>query len=152
MEKIKFLHEMFLDENGVEIHLFVISKKPISKCKPYFVTKKLLLAGKLSHTLEAMTYKPKPGELKGNCHEVALCLLIELRAAGENNKWKWITGLNEDKNWEHSWLEYDEWAIDASNTFVPPQANGNPTILICNKTDRKKSLNITKWEVFYEKI
>jgi hypothetical protein len=59
----------------------------------------------------------------GNCHEVTLGLLINLGEARLYTPgWHYVQGMCKEPQGFHSWLEYDEWAIDCSNgkqVFAP---------------------------------
>lgn len=76
-------------------------------------------AGNLSNTLWAMGFEPLPGEDPGNCVEVAQGLMTDLIMAQCAQGWNLVKGHREEDRWEHTWLECDGWAVDASNSFLP---------------------------------
>lgn len=56
----------------------------------------------------------------GDCHEIAVALMCDLTVAGRDEGWSWVQGtatLGSEPVF-HSWLEYDGWAVDASNGTV----------------------------------
>lgn len=73
----------------------------------------MLSNGELRHFTEAFGKPSRDG--LGDCHEVALALMTDLVVAGRAAGWKWCEGLVTSDPYEHSWLEFDGWAIDASN-------------------------------------
>lgn len=84
--------------------------------------------GIMKHTIEAMAEKPLLGEPAGNCHNVALAFVTDLIIAKRAQGWFWVNGGNASiKNdlggsWKHSWLEYDDFAVDAT---IKQTANPN---------------------------
>ena len=78
----------------------------------------LLNSNQLPCFVEALLKAKKTIELGGDCHTIALALMADLIIARRAHSWNWLQGYEEDSNgkkWDHSWLEYDGWAIDASN-------------------------------------
>jgi len=60
------------------------------------------------------------GQTDGNCHEICIALTAGLTAGKCAHGWAWVTGqvhFGEPSTpaVEHSWMEYDGWALDASN-------------------------------------
>lgn len=76
--------------------------------------------GIMRHTREAMADKPKLGESEGNCHNTALGFMTDLIIARRAQGWSWVKGGNpkrinkQGEAWEHSWLEYNGFAVDAT--------------------------------------
>jgi hypothetical protein len=55
----------------------------------------------------------------GNCHDAAIALMVDLTVAGYSQGWTWVQarvsfGTIGDA-FEHSWLEFDGWAVDAAS-------------------------------------
>lgn len=73
-----------------------------------------------------------------NCHEIALCLQLELKLR-HRISWEWWTGYCESFGSDHSWLEHDDWAIDASNG-----GRGRPIIIMPRNMMRAQMTNIRK--------
>lgn len=83
------------------------------------------------NTIKAMLEKPLLGEPEGNCHSIALAFMTDLIIAREAQGWRMMEACNRqvltpDKPWEHSWLEYNGFAVDATNKLGPD----NPAITI----------------------
>ena len=101
----------------------------------------------MENTLEAMAEKALPGEPEGNCHMIALGFMVDLIIAKQAKGWVWVKGLNANqkvhgKAWEHSWIEYDGFAIDAT---VKQKENQNKlTISIGEVGYYYKARGITK--------
>jgi hypothetical protein len=59
---------------------------------------------------------PSPDGL-GDTHEIAIALMTDLHMAGAAGPWTYVYGRLATYNgvMEHSWLEFDGWAVDASN-------------------------------------
>jgi hypothetical protein len=53
----------------------------------------------------------------GDCHDIAMALMTDLSLAGAAEGWAYVLGGLRTKNGviEHSWLEFDGWAVDAAN-------------------------------------
>jgi len=87
-------------------------------------------SGILIHTYEAMTDNPEQGEAPGNCHNIALGFMTDLINAGCSQGWFWLTGENKQRldnmgnPLTHSWLEFDGFAVDATEI-----QRDNPEIL-----------------------
>jgi hypothetical protein len=60
-------------------------------------------------------YAIEDGE--GNCHDVALALMVDLICLDLGHGWTWVRGITTFAagRGEHSWCEYDGWAIDAAS-------------------------------------
>ena len=76
-------------------------------CAPLAVLENLLEHGQLKR------FAARWGRRKGDCHEITLDLIWDLFDA-KSEGWAWLTGMAPSIG-EHSWLERDDWAIDASN-------------------------------------
>ncbi len=59
----------------------------------------------------------------GDCHEVAQALMADLLMAHEAAGWSWVTGTQLDGR-DHSWLEFDGWAVDASHWTLSKTGGG----------------------------
>jgi hypothetical protein len=76
--------------------------------------------GIMENALERMAEEPLPGEPKGNCHNIAIAFMTDLIIARQAQGWSWVQGGNpnrmneEGKAWEHSWLEYNNFVVDAT--------------------------------------
>lgn len=74
----------------------------------------------MRHTIAAMLEKPLLGQHDGNCHNIALAFMADLIKAGHAQDWYWVQGANPKRElspgmvWEHSWLEYNGIAVDAT--------------------------------------
>jgi len=98
--------------------------------------------GTMKRTLEAMTEEPPIGEPKGNCHNIALAFMVDLIMAKQARGWFWMRGGNPLIRWEHSWLEYDGFAVDA--TATQKDNPHQPTVTIGEINYYYKSKKITK--------
>jgi hypothetical protein len=74
-------------------------------CRPAEVLKRLIEARRMRR-LE-MPREP------GDCHEVALAIMLNLREANAAHGWENCAGITE-KIGLHSWLECDGWAVDTA--------------------------------------
>ena len=76
--------------------------------------------GIMQRTAKAMAEKPLRGESKGNCHNIALAFMTDLIIGRRAQGWSWVKGGNpkriskQGRAWEHSWLEYNGFAVDAT--------------------------------------
>jgi hypothetical protein len=74
----------------------------------------LLSAGQLPHFEQVFGAPSRDG--LGDCHEVAMALMVDLVTAGAAEGWMYVLGrIRRTCEVEHSWLEYDGWVVDASN-------------------------------------
>lgn len=61
------------------------------------------------------------GQEQGDCHTITCSIMTDLYESGAYDGWRWCRGFgyfNEDPSYhefEHSWVEYDGWALEASN-------------------------------------
>jgi hypothetical protein len=77
-------------------------------CEPLAVVKALLRAGALPR------FQSTWGKaLGGDCHRIAGALTADLAGAGQHG-WVWCRA-HCGRIGDHSWLECDGWAFDASN-------------------------------------
>lgn len=124
--------------------------QPGRACKAKDIIKKILDSGKLARTLKAMMEKPISGKDQGNSHVVAVTFMSELIASDYFRGWMWMQGyisLSKENPLKrlHSWLEYDGWAVDASDISKAsdPKSIGK-TILVMDTTLYYKALQISK--------
>lgn len=101
----------------------------------------------MGHTCEAMAEKPLPGEPEGNCHSIALAFMTDLIIAGQVQGWSWVQGVNANRKvqgraWEHSWLEYGDYVVDA--TIKQKENPNQQTISIGEVRFFYKAKGITK--------
>ena len=124
--------------------------QPGRPCKAKEIIKRLLDAGKLVRTLKAMREKPISGKDQGNSQVVAVTFMSELIAADYFRGWIWTQGyisLSKDDPIKHlhSWLEYDGWAVDASDISKSPDPKSKgKTILVMDTGLYYKALQIGK--------
>jgi hypothetical protein len=106
----------------------VVGHPAFPDCEPATILNTLVLAGVLRRFIR------KHGRREGDCHEVALALILDLDDHKERVpfKWQWLIG-DCPKVGEHSWIECEGWAIDASN------GNKRP-IIIQRATDYRRSI------------
>jgi len=78
------------------------------------VLTRLLNEGRLTSFFDRPT-----NERDGDCHDSALSLLRDLRVAGADRGWVLVQGVCK-RIGLHSWLEFDGWAVDFSNTSLHP--------------------------------
>lgn len=85
------------------------------------VLDKLVRDGRLSCFLNAFFKWPSADGL-GNAHEVAMGLMIDLMMARQSDGWVWVRGdlkgRGPCRDYNHSWLEYQGWAVDAACGLV----------------------------------
>lgn len=102
----------------------------------------------MRHTIAAMLEKPLLGEPEGNCHNIALAFMTDLIIARQAQDWYWVQGANPKKElspgrvWEHSWLEYNGIAVDA--TMKQRLQRELPTIVVDQVGPYYKRQDITK--------
>jgi hypothetical protein len=105
---------------GSDIQIFVILKEDAEEHKRRAINKlssmvqKFFDDGIMERTLEAMAEKPLLGEPTGNCHNIVLGFMTDLIIAGRGQGWFWVEGVNKNRNWQHSWLEYGDFVVDAT--------------------------------------
>ena len=132
-------------------------------CKPLNILSNLITANKFDMIYEDMTKETPFGEVHGNCHEVVSTIMAVLIRYDLCKGWEWCKGYKKDGmgkgvDWIHSWLEFDGWAIDASNTHrnIPVEKPGDQIILIYGSSfyrnlyglkvrKRKNAKNTKKW-------
>lgn len=136
-----------------DIDIFVILNKDAEEHKRKSIHKlaskvrQLFDDGIMGHSREAMAEKPLPGEPAGNCHTIALAFMADLIIAGQAQGWSWVQGVNanrkvQGKAWEHSWLEYGDYVIDA--TIKQKENPDQPTVSIGEGGFFYKAKGITK--------
>jgi hypothetical protein len=81
-------------------------------CPPAEVLARLLDDGRLPHFIADFGEPSSDG--LADCHQVAIALMVDLFVAGCVAGWKWCEGTSEQTG-RHSWVEFEGWAIDASN-------------------------------------
>jgi hypothetical protein len=117
------------------------NKKPRS-CEAINALKSLIRNNQFKITYTVLMEKSS----FGNCHEVAIALMADLIMAGISKNWYWVEGFalkSNGEKWEHSWLEYDGWAIDASNHHTEPYRDeDNIPILVYDSDFYRNSLNL----------
>ena len=104
---------------------------PDRPCKPVDVINDLIDRVKFRSALEFINKKIPHGG--GNCHQVAGAIIVALIKTGNAKGWTWVKGYIDygEYGWQHSWLEYDGWAIDASSLQKHLCKDAIP-ILICD--------------------
>lgn len=140
------------ERQAISIQYLVLPdpKRPDRSCKPKEIIDRLMKSGALELSLDTITAKTPIGEVEGNCHEVAMTMMIDLIRAENHKGWVWLTGYKlggkkDGSNWEHSWLEYDGWAIDASNNHERIPVEGVPILIYDASWYRKAyKLKVTK--------
>jgi hypothetical protein len=84
-------------------------------CEPATVLSTLANAGALRR------FTRKYGKRAGDCHEVALALICDLADCKKRGPFKWYWYIGDCPFiGEHSWIECEGWAIDASNGNCRP--------------------------------
>lgn len=102
----------------------------------------------MRHTIAAMLEKARLGEPEGNCHNIALAFMADLIISGLGQGWYWVQGGNPKRKtpqgtaWEHSWLEYNGMAVDA--TIKQKLRRQLPTIVIQEARSYYKQMNIVR--------
>jgi hypothetical protein len=88
----------------------IVADPAFPDCEPYTILETLISAGELRRFTRSY------GKRAGDCHEIALALVCALADVKERApfKWLWYVGDCPDIG-EHSWIECEGWAIDASN-------------------------------------
>jgi hypothetical protein len=117
------------------------------ECPPANILRELLDAGKLSNSIQSMMKKAPPGQEEGNCCDVALAIMIDLMAVGRARSWHWVKGYRshggrEGSHLFHSWLEYEQWAIDASDWHRSMVKHPELPILIDTVSNYRKSFKL----------
>jgi hypothetical protein len=108
-----------------DIDIFVVPKKDADEYERKSVNKLALMVRQffddeiMEDTLVAIAEKPLQGEFAGNCHNIVLAFMTDLIIARRAQGWFWVRGENPQRTqqgitWEHSWLEYNGFAVDAS--------------------------------------
>jgi hypothetical protein len=92
----------------ITIPFMVLNDPADPICKPLSNIKTLLRAGRLQRFQKL--WGRAPG---GDCHAVAGALMADLTDAGQHG-WVWCRA-DCIRLGDHSWVEYDGWAFDASN-------------------------------------
>lgn len=90
--------------------------EPSGPCTPCETLERLAAVGGLPHFLKAFGAPSHEG--LGDCHEVTLALMTDLVVAHRSDGWSLVQGtvdFGTDKGADHSWLEYDGWALDVAN-------------------------------------
>jgi len=100
-------------------------------CEPAAILETLVNAGELRR------FTRQHGKRSGDCHEIALALVTSLAdcKGPVPFKWQWYVGDCPDIG-EHSWIECEGWAIDASNGHKRP-------IIIQRAADYRRTIAAT---------
>ncbi len=129
----------------IKFYILEDPEQPNRPCRPVEIIDSLIDTKPFSVVIEAMTYKPLPGEETGNCHEVATALMSVLIMTRQSKGWVWVKGVKpqgkkDGSDWPHSWLEHDGWAIDASNNHaaIAEAEGGGLPILIYDASYYRK--------------
>jgi hypothetical protein len=121
---------------------------PDRPCKPVAIMKELIESDSFDFASRAIYEEPPEGEPNGNCHIVATHIMANLIATGRSKGWVWVKGRRkgarlDGSDFVHSWLEFDGWAIDASNTpNIPIEDSAVKTILIMDSKSYRKILKL----------
>jgi hypothetical protein len=91
----------------------VVPGPTFPECEPAKILETLASAGTLHR------FTRKYGRHAGYCHEVALALVCDLADSRLSVPFKWYVGDCPNIG-EHSWIECEGWAIDASNGHKRP--------------------------------
>lgn len=121
----------------IKISYCADTRDPKRRCKAKEIIKNLLDDDKLPKTVKAMAQADKGGRSR----KVAVSFMAELIAAGESGGWVWVEG--QVKEGVQSWLEYDGWAVDLSNS-VEPTKEGERNIVILDTDLYRKAHKIIK--------
>jgi hypothetical protein len=92
-----------------QIRFAVVADAAFPHCEPARILAALLHDGMLPR------FKWRYGRRSGDCHDIAQALIGDLYDAGPTGvRWYWYIGECLEIG-EHSWIECEGWAIDASN-------------------------------------
>jgi hypothetical protein len=72
----------------------------------------------------------------GDCHEIAMALMVDLVMARAAEGWSYVLGTIRGPagHIEHSWLEYDGWAVDAANAkCLVVRASAYPAVAVARR-------------------
>lgn len=125
-------------------------KKPEHSCRPEKILRNLIKSGAFKMSLDTIMEKTPTGEPEGNCHEIAVTIMVDLIRTGNAKGWAWLEGYKsresrDESDWEHSWLEYDGWAVDASHAHSKKHKRDIPILIFDAQFYRKNlKLKITK--------
>ena len=96
------------------IPIQIIAPHPPRACRPAVLLKALMVTGRAARFVAAASAPELDGQ--GNCHEIALSLMLDLRAAGCGSGWCWATGrtrpFGSGGEGDHSWIEVGGWSLD----------------------------------------
>jgi hypothetical protein len=114
-----------------KITFTIVPDAAFPDCEPVRALEVLAAAGALRRFMR------KYGKRSGDCHEMAHALVMDLADCRDNVpfKWFWYTG-NCPRIGEHSWVECEGWAIDASNGADRP-------IVIVRATEYRRMIQAT---------
>ena len=121
--------------NMPKITFAIVADPAFSDCEPVNALEILIAAGMLRR------FARKYGKRSGDCHEMAYALVMDLADCRGNVpfKWFWYAG-DCAQIGEHSWVECEGWAIDASGGWKRP-------IVVQRATDYRRMIqaaNITR--------
>jgi len=109
--------KLVLDDPSDDALPWVVCRETSGPCPAQEALANLHSGGKLPNF--AARFRGTRSDGLGNCHDVVLALLEDLLREGEAEGWEWLVGMVHFKNTgdiEHSWLEFDGWALDASDS------------------------------------
>lgn len=148
------INEDWLQSAFQDVQIFTIMNDDAGKHRRKAISKlatmvqQFLNDGVMKHTIEAIAEKPLLGEPAGNCHYIALAFMTDLINAKRAQGWFWVQGENKHRlnsigaTWEHSWLEFNGFAVDA--TINQKEKQNQPTIVIGETEYYYKTRDIKK--------